>query len=418
MNPILNLPASSESASKSKILCVDDEISIINILTRGLSDQFEVYSALNGPQGLELLKQHPDIVVILSDQKMLGMNGIEFLIESQKINPDPIRIMITAYPELQLVMDSINRGHVYQFILKPFDMESLRVMTMRAVEHYHALKAFERAYNELQAAQEQLIRSERMSALGRLMSSISHELGAPISNINQAAILAQMEWDQLQALIQDFCSLRHESDIAQFHQKYSNEQIHRLMNDFEGIIRTVKSASQYTKEIIQDLRGVSRMDDSEWMQVDIHPIIERSLHLMQTKYKYQIEFHTDFSRCPLIIGLSGPLTQVFLNLIQNAAQAIPDKGHIWISTRSDEDYVHVHIRDNGTGIAPEHKEKIFQFGFTTKGPEEGTGLGLTIVTGIIEKHHGKISFTSELGKGTEFIVSLPVRRKANLEQKN
>ncbi len=400
---------------KAKILCVDDEISILNILTRGLSDDFEVLSALNGPQALELLKKNPDIIVILSDQKMKDMTGTEFLAEAQKINPDPIRIMVTAYTEVQLIMDSINKGNVYKFILKPFEMEDIKVTTMRAIEHYHHKKAYEKAYNDLKSAQDQLIRTERMSALGRLMSSISHELGTPISNINQAAILAQMEWEQLADSIREVAVIKTESDLIEFKQKHDPAFFNRLLNEFDGIIRTIKNSSQFAKEIINDLRGISRMDDSEWMQIDIHQLIDRAIHLMKAQYKYHIEFHKAFGDCPLIFGLPGPLTQVFLNLIQNAAQAISDKGNIWITTRRQDDFVSISVKDDGLGIPPENMSKIFDFGYTTKNEEDGTGLGLTISSGIIEKHHGKIIFTSQTNIGSEFIVTLPIRRNQSID---
>ncbi len=410
-----NEPCIAGKKQKAKILCVDDEISILNILTRGLSEDFEVLSALNGPQALELLKTNPDIVVILSDQKMKDMSGTEFLAEAQKINPAPIRIMVTAYSEVQLIMDSINRGNVYKFILKPFDMEDIKITTLRAVEHYHHKKAYEKAYHDLKSTQEQLIRTERMSALGRLMSSISHELGTPISNINQAAILAQMEWDQLAGPIREFTHIRSQSELSEFILKYDAAFFNRLLNEFEGILRTIKNSSQFAKEVIHDLRGISRMDDSEWMQVDIHQLINRAIHLMQAQYKYHIEFHKSFGDCPLIFGLPGPLTQVFLNLIHNAAQSIPSQGNIWISTQKKDNHVAITVKDDGTGIPEEHQKRIFEFGFTTKNEDEGTGLGLTITTNIVEKHKGKIEFTSRPGSGSEFTVILPIRRNPSMD---
>lgn len=404
------------SSTKAKILCVDDEISILNILTRGLTDDFEVLSALNGPQALSLLKQHPDTIVILSDQKMKDMNGTEFLAEAQKINPDPIRIMVTAYSEVQLIMDSINKGNVYKFILKPFDMEDIKVTLLRAVEHYQHKKAYEKAYNDLKAAQEQLIRTERMSALGRLMSSISHELGTPISNINQAAILAQMEWDQLAGVVREMTEARNEAELSAVRQKYDAAAIHHMLNEFEGIIRTIKNSSQFSKEIIHDLRGISRMDGSEWMQIDVHQLINRAIHLMQTKYKYHIEFHKSFGDCPLIFGLPGPLTQVFLNLLQNAAQAISEQGNIWITTKRSDGNVMITVKDDGSGIPEDILGHIFDFGFTTKSADEGTGLGLTISAGIVEKHHGSITAESQPGIGSEFTIILPIHRDPSLDK--
>jgi signal transduction histidine kinase len=105
----------------------------------------------------------------------------------------------------------------------------------------------------------------------------------------------------------------------------------------------------------------------------------------------------------------GQINQVFMNLLQNAAQAIPRRGEVWIRTETDGDWVRVRIKDNGVGIAEEHLSRVFDPFFTTKAVGAGTGLGLSISYGIIEKHGGKIGMTSKLDGGTEFTIELPVR---------
>ncbi len=406
----------TRQTGRSKILCVDDEPPILNIFEQSLNEEYHVLTALNGRDGLELLRANPDIIVILSDQKMPGMTGTEFFEQSLAINPDTIRIMVTAYSEVELIMDSINKGNVYKYILKPFEVDELRITLMRAVEHYCHRKAFEKAYHELKAAQEQLVKSERMSILGRLMSNVSHELGTPISNINHAAMLAAMEWGPIKSLIERLEQAHTTNDLKLLRNWMAENNIPQTVTEFEAIIQTIHHSSNYAKEIIQDLRGIARMDDSEWIKLDIHAIIERAIKLMQTKYKYNIEFHKQFSKLPPVTGLPGPLTQVFLNLIQNAAQAIPEKGDIWIRTREIGENVEIAIRDNGQGIPAALLPRIFEYGFTTKKEGEGSGLGLTITTGIIDKHGGRLDVTSTEGSGSEFTVTLPVDRPITMLQ--
>lgn len=391
-----------------KILCVDDEAPILTVLARGLSDDFDVLTAPSGQQGLEVLKANPDVVVILSDQKMNGMTGNDFLAESQKIIPDAIRIIVSAYSDVELLMESINRGQIYKFVLKPFEIDGLRITIKRAAEHFHHKKGFEIAYRELELTQQQLVRSEKMSLLGKLMSGLAHELGNPVANMRHASSLAGHEWLDLKHFFSKVLKAESVADITDLKLFIEEKNIHQSVEDFEAILRTIQNASTFASEIIKDLRGFSRLDDIQWAEVSLKDLIDRAIHLVQAKYKFSIEFHKDLSVISPIKGLSGPLTQVFVNLINNSAQSIETNGHIWIKTWMAEGMAKISIKDNGKGIPKEHLDKVFDFGFTTKTEDEGTGLGLAICQGIVDKHKGSIELISELGHGTEFIISLPV----------
>ncbi|MBL7959512.1 hybrid sensor histidine kinase/response regulator [bacterium] len=400
----------NSKAERAKILCVDDESAILNVMERGLSDDFDVLTAQSGKEGLEVLKANPGIVVILSDQKMGGMSGNDFLAESQKVIPDAIRIIVSAYSDVELLMESINRGHIYKFILKPFEIEGLRITIRRAAEHYHHKKAFEKAYRELEMTQQRLIRSEKMSLLGKLMSGVAHELGNPVANIRHAASLAGHEWAELKELFSKILKAESINDITDIKLFIQEKNIIQSVEDFEAIIHTIKNSSSFASEIIKDLRGFSRLDDIQWADVSLKDQIDRAIHLVQAKYKFNIEFHKELKLVAPIKGLPGPLTQVLVNLIHNSAQSIESNGGIWIKTWMDNGMANISIKDNGKGIPKDDLEKIFELGFTTKSEDEGTGLGLAICQGIIEKHNGKIAVQSEIGEGTEFIISLPVEQ--------
>lgn len=391
-----------------KILCVDDETAILTVMERGLSDDFDVLTAPSGQMGLEVLRSNPDVVVILSDQKMNGMTGNDFLAESQKIIPDAIRIIVSAYSDVELMMESINRGQIYKFVLKPFEIDGLRITIKRAAEHFHHKKAFEIAYRELELTQQQLIRSEKMSLLGKLMSGLAHELGNPVANIRHASSLAGHEWLDLKSFFSKILKAESVSDITELKLFVEEKNIHQSVEDFEAILRTIHNASTFASEIIKDLRGFSRLDDAQWAEVSLKDLIDRAIHLVQAKYKFNIEFHKELSITSPIKGLPGPLTQVLVNLINNSAQSIETNGHIWIKTWMTDGMASISIKDNGRGIPKEHLPKVFEFGFTTKPEEEGSGLGLAICQGIVDKHNGSIKLISEVGQGTEFIVSLPV----------
>lgn len=396
---------SPESRTKLKVLCVDDEYVITNIMERILDEHYQVFTASSGFEGLDILKQHPDTVVIVSDQKMEGMTGNEFLMKSQEIAPEAMRIMVTAYSDIDLVIDSINKGQIYKFIPKPFDAEHFRVTIHRAVDHYHHKIAYEKAFRELQAAQEGLVRAEKLSALGKLLSDVSHELGGPIANINHAVTLAQHEWKDLKEFLDTVTSANFSAIDVQLLMR--EKRVAELTHDFEQMMETIANASVFAMDLLSELKGFARNDDQQWIAVDIEKQIERALHLLRIKYKNKITFHKDYTPLPSIKGLPGPLTQVMVNLLQNSAQSIQKEGHIWIRTWRGPDGIRVSIKDDGQGIAEEHISQVFDPGFTTKPEAEGTGFGLAISQAIIQKHGGSIAVTSVLGKGTEFIISLP-----------
>ena len=157
-----------------------------------------------------------------------------------------------------------------------------------------------------------------------------------------------------------------------------------------------------------DLRTFSRTDDLGLVMADLQSGIESSLNLLSREHKDRITIHREYNSLPLVECYAGQINQVFMNLLQNAAQAIPERGQVWIKTESFSDWVRVAIKDTGKGIPAKDLERIFDPFFTTKPIGEGTGLGLSISYGIVEKHGGRITVASALGEGTEFAVELPV----------
>jgi signal transduction histidine kinase len=138
--------------------------------------------------------------------------------------------------------------------------------------------------------------------------------------------------------------------------------------------------------------------------------LEATLKLIQHEMTGRITVHRDYGIQETVEIIPGQVNQVFMNLLQNAIHAIPEKGDIWIRTWEDGDRVHVAVRDSGKGIQKEHLGRIFEPFFTTKEVGQGTGLGLSVSYRIIENHGGKITVSSEEGKGAEFVITLPKRQ--------
>jgi signal transduction histidine kinase len=174
----------------------------------------------------------------------------------------------------------------------------------------------------------------------------------------------------------------------------------------EGASRTI--------EIVKGLKSFSRLDESDLKFANINEGIESTLIILSSTFRGKINIKKELGTIPEIECFAGKLNQVFLNIINNAAQAVlamhrnTDDGKIVIKTESNDDLVRIHVIDNGIGMTEEVKSKIFDPFFTTKKVGEGTGLGLSIVHNIIELHNGKIEVKSELGVGTEFIITLPL----------
>jgi signal transduction histidine kinase len=161
--------------------------------------------------------------------------------------------------------------------------------------------------------------------------------------------------------------------------------------------------------IVRDLKNFARLDEADFKEVNINENLESTLSLLQHELRDRIQVWKDYFELPPLACYPNRLNQVFMNLLVNAIQSISGKGEIRIRTSLENQKILVEISDSGSGIKEEHLERIFDPGFTTKGVGVGTGLGLSISARIIQDHRGSISVQSQVGKGTTFIISLPLQ---------
>jgi two-component system NtrC family sensor kinase len=162
------------------------------------------------------------------------------------------------------------------------------------------------------------------------------------------------------------------------------------------------------RDIVQALKDFSHVGETEWQVADLHRGLDSTLSIVANELKFKAAIEKHYGVLPQIPCLASQLNQVFMNLLVNAGQAIKESGLIRIRTGAEGAWVWVEVGDNGSGIAPEHLSRIFEPFFTTKPVGSGTGLGLSLSYGIVNKHGGRIDVASELGKGTRFTVWLPV----------
>ena len=275
----------------------------------------------------------------------------------------------------------------------------------------------ENTLKKLREAQDHLIQSEKMASLGQLTAGVAHEINNPINFISTGVEALQELLIDLIAALGKYENMSHQSyksvdDLIHKLQDVRSElELDELTADVIRLIKDVRIGVDRTIEIVNGLRDFSRgNNDKSIIPADIHQCFASCLMILKAQYKHRIEVETDFDKnIPAVLCNIGQLHQVFLNILANAIQAIPDTGKIQISTlRLEENLIRIIIKDNGQGISEEHLKRIFDPFFTTKDVGKGTGLGLSITHGIISQHQGTIQFKSQLGQGTECIIHLPI----------
>ena len=283
---------------------------------------------------------------------------------------------------------------VYSIVEKAKEEENNAKLAFNSLER--TLIQLDKAYMKLKDTQTQLVQQEKMASLGMLVAGVAHEINNPLGAIN--------------------CNVNlYKTVISKFKMTQAvNEDSHalKLLSTLEDANKTNLIACDRILDIVKSLRNFARLDEAEFKEADIHTGIDCTLILLNNKIKNKIEVVKNYSYIPMFTCYPNQLNQVFMNLLSNAIDAINESnvnGTIWISTYSDHNFVYVKIKDSGMGISHENLERIFDPGFTTKGVGVGTGLGLSIVFKIIEKHKGKIEVESEIAKGTEFKITIPLK---------
>lgn len=279
-------------------------------------------------------------------------------------------------------------------------------------ELYQRHQQLETAYQDLARTQEQLIQSEKMASLGLLVAGVAHELNNPIGFVHSNLDFIEEYTERLVSIIEAYSTAAdqsHEQAHCRGDERKQAVRFEKISRTLRELITGCKEGAERIKKIVLDLRTFSRTDDIGLVLADLRDGIESTLGLLANQFQNRIIVHRDYGAAPLVECFAGQINQVLMNLLQNAAQAIPGKGDVWISIRVDDNKVRVAIKDNGAGIDERHMRCIFDPFFTTKAIGSGTGLGLSISYGIIQKHGGKLWAMSKIGEGSEFSFELPLR---------
>ncbi len=272
--------------------------------------------------------------------------------------------------------------------------------------------ALEEANYKLQETQAMMVHSEKMRSLGELVAGIAHEINNPVNFIHGNIIILQNYVDDLLKLIDLY-----EQNNTYFPQEIKDEieklrkdiDLDFLRTDIKDLIKSCMEGTQRTKNIILDLKNFSRMEEMVLTQFDIPKEIDTTLNILNNKYKNRITVIKNYSPdVPKIEAYGGQLNQVFMNILDNAQDAIKGEGTLTINTYRVHDKVKIEFIDTGEGIPEENLKKVFDPFFTTKPVGKGTGLGMSISYRVINDHKGTIEVDSKVGKGTKFTITLPI----------
>jgi two-component system NtrC family sensor kinase len=420
--PASGLPLLALDSENSPILIVDDEEVIRVLFMACLSERYTCFTAANSEEALALLAEQP-FALVISDMIMPGLSGVELLREIKARFPDTAVIMVSGIDRPQRVLDAVRLG-AYDYMVKPCDLDVLEMCVERALEHRSLLikaryykqdlerrnEELKRSKAELERLQLQIVQSEKMASLGQLAAGVAHELNNPAGFIFGNMELLQECARGLQRLL-DFYEHAPLPEASRTEAGRIKQEIdyENSMKDLPSIIRDCQDGAERIRDVVQNLRTFSRLDEAEFKKVDIHEGIEATIRLLSRYYGTgHITLHRDYAELPQVDCYAGQLNQVWMNLLVNAAQAVKDGGDVRVKTEVVGESVVVRVSDSGCGIRPEYLKKIFDPFFTTKPIGEGTGLGLSVTYSIIERHQGFISVDSRPGVGTTFRVEIPV----------
>lgn len=270
----------------------------------------------------------------------------------------------------------------------------------------------------LQNTQTQLVNQEKMASLGQLTAGIAHEINNPINFVSSNISPLRRDIKDLMEIVDVY----REKGVEQFNEDTKKElkdleedlELDYILTEIDQLLRGMDDGAKRTVEIVKGLRLFSRVDEQDVKKVDIHDGINSTIVLLNSSMSGKIKIEKDFAEIPMIECLAGKINQVFMNIITNAIHALTDhlaenpNPLITIKTSQINEFIKIEIGDNGPGMPESVKERIFEPFFTTKAVGKGTGLGLSIVYTIIENHKGTLEVDTSEGKGTNFIITLPI----------
>ncbi len=374
-----------------KVLYVDDEKVNLKIFELTFKKDYHIITCDDPQKALTILEEMGEMPVIITDQRMPHMTGVDLLEKSIAISPDSVRILLTAYSDTGDLLNAINKGKVFSYLVKPWEEVIVRTTLKEAFDKYFLIKENKRLVSELtekvgeleetqqqlMETQDKLINQEKRVAIGNLAAGLSHEVK------NQLIPISLLEF------------LRDE-----------------VSEDGIIIINQINESCNRIVDLIDEIRAISKGEEPNYsiQSMAVTKVIEESVYLSRLDPDVKpVHITLDHQYRGSVMMDKDKIIQVMLNLIRNAAHAVSksDDPQITLKTERNGSFALLHIMDNGIGMGKDMLMKIWEPFFTTKG-ENGTGIGLDIVRRIVEGHKGTITCLSQPNKGTVFTFTLPL----------
>lgn len=358
---------------KIKILYLDDEINNLNAFKARFRRSFEIYTA-DTPLEAKKLLMDVEMHIIIADQRMPNTTGVEFFNSIKDLHPDPIRILLTGYTDVEALVDAINKGQIYRYIRKPWDEFELQNAIANANEIYQAKKQLKQKVEELEKTNDEL---------SRFIYSASHDLRSPLMSVLGIISLAKMD---------------------------------NSVTDPNGYMQMIEASitrlDTFIQKIIEYYKN-SRLEP-EYEKIDLKSLFTECIE--SSRYQHSnIKFNVEVDQKADFVNDHFRISVIFNNLISNAVKyQKPDEKSpmVNVSARVEPHRAVITIEDNGIGILKDHLNSIFRMFFRTKNNNTpGTGIGLYIVKEALTRIGGTISVTSVYGEGTKFEINIPNRNE-------
>lgn len=349
------------------------------------------------------------------------VNSIKLFADIDKIANE--KILLQKEKEIaQVKMEQTKNRSTIKSIIAIFLLVVIIIIGFLIIKYRKINRRLKAVINQLKQTQEQLINSEKMASIGVMAAGVAHEINNPVNFISAGINSLELDLNDLKQFIDlsshpRFNKLSAKEKIIQLGKLQKEVDIQQTSKIINETVEDIKFGVVRTTDIVKSLLNLARMDDKLWIETDLNKSLNDAINILHNKVKYKAKVIKKFQNDKnIIFCMPGRINQVFVNIINNAVDAIDKDGVIIIESRADDYNAIISISDTGNGMTPETIKKAFDPFYTTKEIGKGTGLGLSISYGIIKEHKGDIRIESVVSKGSEILLTLPKRQKAPYER--